>query len=145
MTKAEQEATNATLRAAIVDEYGTLAAEVMPWKQKVTRVEELAKIIRSWHAEDDAEATFTVSGKRYQAALGVKQLCTRIDIKEAWRAMGRKQFLLAATLTLKALEAHLPADKVATLVSKERTGTRSLQVSLIAAYPQILKNGDALV
>ena len=132
MTKAE---TDKQLRSAIVDEYGALVSQIAPWKQNLTRVEELAKIIRGWYAEKNGEEFFVETGARYQATLGVKQLQTRIDVPGAWKALGRKLFLQVATVTQKALEANLPVDALSALLAKERTGSRPLLVSLLPESP----------
>jgi hypothetical protein len=76
----------------------------------------------------------------------VKQLQTRIDIKSVWRALGRIKFLQVASVTQKALDANLQPDVIATLISKERTGSRPLLVSARnASQPQNLINGEAIL
>lgn len=124
--------TEALARRAVVDEYGDLAAELAPFKAKQTRLDALAKIMRSWYADADAEQAHVVNGDRYQAILGAKGLQTFVHMAEAFTALGRKKFLAAATLTLKALEEHLPAATVATLTHQERTGSRSLIVQALS-------------
>jgi hypothetical protein len=126
----------AALRSALVDEYGDLAAELAPFKHKQSRLDELAKIMRGWYAGEAAELPFTAAGERYQAVLGAKSVQSHIDITAAWRALGRKKFLLAASVTLKALEAFLQPEQLSALVTKERTGSRSLVVTPLPAQPQ---------
>jgi hypothetical protein len=146
MNKAEKELVSAELRRAIVDEYGALAVELAPWKKKDARFDELAKIIRGWYVDSDGEKSFVEVGEQYQATLGVKQLATRIDVKGAWRAMGRAKFLQACSVTIKALEQFLEADQVQGLLTKERSGSRPLLTSpLISSQTQTLMNGEAIV
>ena len=51
--KAEREAELAVAvqRKKIVDEFGSLDSELAPLKGKLRRHEELAKLVRSWHAD----------------------------------------------------------------------------------------------
>jgi hypothetical protein len=120
-------------RRSAVDEYGDLVAELAPFKGKQTRCDELAKTIRSWYVDSDAGTTYAADGDRFVATLGAKGNQTVIDIAAAYKALGAKKFKAAVTLTMKALEAALPAALVLLVTSKEQTGTRSLQVS--AATP----------
>jgi hypothetical protein len=73
-------------------------------------------------------------------------LQARVDIKGVWRALGRAKFLLVASVTQKALDEALPADVVATLVTKDRTGSRPLLVSPIkTANPQtVIVDGEPI-
>jgi hypothetical protein len=124
MTKNE-----ALTRRAVVDEYGKLAAELAPWKPKQSRLDELAKIIRDWYADADAETPHTLTGELYQATVTAKGMQTIIDMGAVWRALGRTKFIAAVSVTLKALEAVMPASTLATVTAKTRTGSRSLSVS----------------
>lgn len=126
-TKAETAA-----RRSVVDEYGDLAVELGPIQSKLTRRDELAKTIRSWYVDENADIGFTADGDRFQATLGAKGNQTLIDIDAAYKALGAKKFRAAATLTLKALEAALPAALVLAVTSKERSGSRTLQVAAVA-------------
>lgn len=116
-------------RRAIVDEYGDLQTALAPWRQKQARLEELAKIIRSWYADADAQVGASESGERFEAGLSAKKLSTSINILGVFKALGKKKFLEVASVTLKALESALPAAVLATLTTKERTGSRDLLVS----------------
>jgi hypothetical protein len=118
-------------RRAAIDEFGDLVAELAPFKAKQTRCTELAKTIRSWYVLEDANTGYCADGDRFVASLGAKGSETVIDYKAAYKAMGAKKFREAATLTIKALEAALPAALVLAVTSKEQTGSRSLQVSAL--------------
>jgi hypothetical protein len=116
-------------RRSVVDEYGYLVALLGPFQSKLTRRDELAKTIRSWYADESADEGFIANGERFDATVGPKGNQTIIDIEAAYKALGPKKFRDAATLTLKALEAALPAALVLAVTSKKRTGTRTLQVA----------------
>jgi hypothetical protein len=129
MTKAEAEEKEKLLRESIVDEYGALVEELAPFKGKQSRVEELAKVIRSWFADADAELGAVATGTKYEAVLGAKQLTTLIGINAAFALLGKAKFLQAASLTMKALEAHLQPSALSSIISKARTGSRTLLVN----------------
>lgn len=115
-------------RSAIVDELGALDAELAPFKQKQSRRDELAKIVRGWYAAEHPDLGFVIRGKRFIATLSAKELESTVDMKGAFKALGRVKFLQICGLTLKALQDNLAASIVAGLVSKARTGSRKLIV-----------------
>lgn len=137
MTKAEIKAAELEVRRKVVDEYGDLVAELAPWKQKLSRRDDLAKIIREWFSDSDAGVSHTIAGAKHEVVLGEKQLVTRIDTAKVWSMLGRQKFLEICSLTMKAIEAHLPAAALAVLVSKDRTGTRSLVVHAVAVSAEV--------
>ena len=128
-TKAEREAEKAIelQRKKIVDEYGALDAELVPVRAKLRRSDELAKIIRSWHAETPEESV-TSAGDRYKVVLSICGLQTRIvSMAGVYQALGHDRFLEHASVTLKALEqSGVDTAAIAALTTKERTGSRSL-------------------
>lgn len=120
----------ASQRKQLVDEYGELDAELSPVKSKLRRMEELAKIIRSWQAEENPESTLSSAGDDYEVVLGAAGMQTHIkDIGEVFRALGRDRFLQYASITLKALEqSGLDLAAIAALTEKRRTGPRAIVV-----------------
>lgn len=86
LSKAQKEAEAQDLadkqRRAIVDEYGQLHAELSPIKGKLRRQDELAKVIRSWHADAPAEATVESLGDEYRMVLGPRGMQTSLNMEE---------------------------------------------------------------
>lgn len=116
-------------RVAIIDEYGALDQELQPLKPKLRRQTQLAEIIRSWHAESPADERASSLGEAFEILLGPREFRTHIpDLAAVYRTLGHEQFLQAAAITLKQLEAHLDAAAIATLTEKTRSGTRPLVV-----------------
>lgn len=133
MTKAE-----ALTRRSVVDEYADLVAETTPWKAKIARRDELAKIIRDWYVTAAAEQAHVAEGDRFHVILSPMGNETVVDKVAAWAALGRKKFIEAAGLTITALKGALPAATVSTLTSKTQTGSRTLtvQAAPVAAAAQ---------
>jgi methionine synthase I (cobalamin-dependent) len=135
-TKQERAAAEAlaNYRRELVDEFGALDAELSPLRGKQRRHEELAKLIRSWHSNAAPLATLTCSGAWFEVILGQAGNKTRItDMSSVYQAMGHDKFIEHASVTLKALEeSGLDSALIATLTTKERTGTRELIVRSIA-------------
>jgi hypothetical protein len=130
-TKADREADDAIAAQAkqLVDEYGRLDAELSPLKTKIRRMEELAKIIRAWHIDADPELCVSSSGDKFKVVLGPSGMQTHIkDMSKVFRILGREQFVALASITLRALEQKLNAAAIATLICKERTGSRRIDV-----------------
>ena len=129
-TKAEREAEEQ--RKRVVDEYGALDGELV--RHKARRMDELGKIIRSWHLDADPEAGVSSTGDKYEVFLSAAGMQTRIvDIGEVYRKLGAEVFLEIASVTLKALEAHANPVELALLTKKERTGYRTFVVKSLAA------------
>jgi hypothetical protein len=124
MTKAEGLA-----RAVVVDEIGSLTKELAPFKSKIARREELAKVCRSWAADTDAAEPFSVDGERFTVLLSPKGNETALNMVSVWTALGRKKFIQAASISLTALKLLLPEATIASLSSKEQTGSRTLTVT----------------
>lgn len=135
-SKSEREAEQslALQRKKLVDEYGQLDSELTPVKAKQRRMEELGKIIRSWHATADPEVSLASAGDRYEVVLGAAGMQTHInDISEVYRSLGHEQFLKLSSVSLRSLEVALDSAAVASLTRKERTGYRSIIVRGIAS------------
>jgi len=131
MTKSEIEA---AARVALVDEYGDLQTELAPFKAKQARLEALAKTIRSWYVDQAGDQAHTAAGLRYQAVLGAKGSTTTLaDMPVIAKALGRKRFMLAVSITLKALQEFATPSQVTALAWKiPYTGSRDLLVTPLA-------------
>ncbi len=135
-TKAEREAEQAlaTQRKKIVDEFGSLDSELAPLKGKLRRHEELAKLVRSWHADSKKSESVSSAGDRYEVVLSPCGMLTRIpSMCDVYVALGHDRFLNHASVTIKALEqSGLDSAAIAALTEKEQAGYRSLVVRPVA-------------
>ena len=128
--------TEAVSRRAVVDEYADLVAETTPWKAKFTRRDDLAKIIRDWYVNADANKAHLAEGDRFQVLLSPKGNETVIDMVKVWAALGRKKFIEAVTVSLTALKEVVPAATIAAMTTKNQTGSRSLTVQAAPPPPE---------
>jgi hypothetical protein len=120
------------LRKAIVDEYAQLNQELQPAKPLLRRHDDLARIIRSWHANDDPEQTVTSKGEKFEVILGPAGMQTEIDLVGVYAALGHDKFLNVSSVTLRSLESVLDSGSIAALSRKARTGTRTITVRAAA-------------
>lgn len=119
----------ANQRKQLIDEFGRLDAELSPHKGKQRRMEELARIIRSWHAGSDLEATVSSAGDEYEVVLSAASMQTHIsDMAEVYKLLGRQKFIEISSVTLKSLEQAVDSAAYASLTRKERTGSRTIVV-----------------
>ena len=131
-TKAAREAEQAVAvqRKRIVDEFGSLDSELAPLKGKLRRHEELAKLVRSWHADSKKSESVSSTGDSYEVVLSACGMLTRIpSMADVYQALGHARFLTHASVTIKALEqSGLDSAAIAALTEKEQAGYRSVVV-----------------
>lgn len=121
-------AAEAAARRAVIDEYGSLDAELAPAKQKIKRQEELAKVIRGWHVNSAPALSVIERGDRFHVVVGMCGDQAIIAPASAlYEALGQEKFLSIAKTTLTALEGEATAAQLAQLTKKERIGPRSLK------------------
>jgi len=126
--------TLAQQKKELIDEYGRLDAELGSQRAKIRRLEELGRVIRSWHVDANPEEPVSSAGNEYEIVLGPAGMQTKItDMAAAYRLLGREKFLKAANLTLKSLEQHADAAAIAALTTRGRTGPRPLVVRSTSA------------
>lgn len=117
----------AALIAAQVDELGALEKEFAPLRPKLARIEELRKAIRGHFDQSPAGEAFEASGDQFLVMVGARALERSISPSKLIAAIGLKKYATLATPTLKALEANVPAEIVAGVVSSAHTGARPLK------------------
>ena len=134
----------ASARRTLVDEYGSLAETVAPFKPQFARFTKLAETIRGWFKDEDAALGFVVNGDFYRATVGPRGNQTHIeDMQAVYDAVGHDRFIAGCTFSLAALALALgtlgvPASEnaalrsavnIASLTTLEPTGPRSLIVT----------------
>lgn len=113
--------------AAEIDELGSLEKEFAPLRSKLARIEYLRATIRGRYASEPALATFTADGARFVSQIGAKGSVSSVNITRLVKTIGLKAFSLIANVSLKALDAAVAPDVVASVVSVAPTGPRSIR------------------
>ncbi len=114
--------------APLVDELGALERDLAPYAARIARVEMLRKAVRNAYATAHAAETFEAAGAHFVALIGARALVRVIDFKALAKALGLAAYAKIATVTLAALEANAPCTVIASVVTSEATGTRSLRI-----------------
>jgi hypothetical protein len=127
-------ATREKMRQAIIDELGdaTRRADEYAATGNERRRKQLADEVQAWYAAESAESEYSATGARYDLRVSARRQVSVIDIAGAYRKLGIKKFLNAASLTIKALTSVLPAPDVDALTSMERSGSRGLILTPLA-------------
>lgn len=118
----------AALIAQQVDELGDITKTLSPMRPLIAREEALRKAIRGHFAMSPPALAFEAAGERYTVAVGPRALERSINYLMLVKRIGLKLYASIAKVTLKDLEANLPADVVSGVVSSANTGSRSLTV-----------------
>lgn len=113
--------------AAEIDELGSLEKEFAPLRSKLARIEYLRATIRGRYSSEPALATFTADGARFVSQIGAKGSVSSVNITRLVKTIGLKAFSLIANVSLKALDAAVAPDVVASVVSVAPTGPRSIK------------------
>jgi len=114
-------------RAAIVDEFGRVDAELGPLKK---RHEQLRKEILSWlPAGTLPSAVITQQGSTHVVQIGAAGIDRTITgIVKLFDRVGKTQFLKLCTFPLKAFDSLIPADEHKKYLKEEQTGSRKVTV-----------------
>ena len=112
--------------APLADELGALEKDMAPYAQKLARIDALRKALRA-ACPAKAEETWTITGTRFIAILGPRALERSIDLAKLVKVLGAKVFAGFATCTLKTLEEKVSPAVVASVVTSDATGSRSLK------------------
>lgn len=110
----------------MADELGALIREMAPFAQKLSRIEALKKALREACTAKPTEE-WTITGKKFVAALGPKANERAINFTQLVKLIGAKAFLIFATCTLGKLEENVSPVIVAAVVSWGNIGSRSLK------------------
>jgi hypothetical protein len=137
---------NTAKRPAIIDELGdtTRRSDEYAATGNERRRKQLQDEVQAWYAAEPADAEYAATGARYDLRVSPRRVVTAIDTKKAYKALGLARFLKACTLTIKALSSLLPAPDVDALTTSERTGSRGLTLTPLAAPVAICRGCYAL-
>jgi hypothetical protein len=127
-SKASEQAKQADQLAAQVDELGMLEKEFAPHEFKARRIAELRVAIRAVYAAQPADHAFEAKGAEFAVILGPKGNERSVDVVQLARLIPAKLLAAFASVTLKALEAHVSPGIAARVISAERTGARPLRI-----------------
>lgn len=126
-TQVSQQIKNNPLLAAEVDELGALEKELLPFAEKIKRIDALRKRIRIEFDSVPAADAREVHGKRFFAVVGPRAFQRTIDMVELIKSIGLKVFSRLATMSLATLEDNVDPVVVSKVVSTAQTGTRPLK------------------
>lgn len=124
-----------TKRGALVDELGELQTRLEPHRADLRREEALRREIRGWMAVDDPEHAASFEGRLYIAQVGPRKIERAPVIAKVFEALGVKKFLQLCSITLKAVEDHVPLPKRDGLIVQRRSGYRDVSVTPKPAAP----------
>jgi len=119
---------------ALVDELGTLDAELARLKPKIDRAKWLREVIAGWYADEKPESAMVANGDKYQAI--VSQMGNKrsvISIKEVKRRLGETEFMQHCSIGLGVLDEILTVEELPQFIKTERTGPRSVKTVAKAA------------
>lgn len=118
----------ATIISAQADELGELEKFFAPHAPKLARIEQLRKAIRAHFDFSAAGDSFETRGDRFIVAVGARANERTINPAKLIKAIGLKLYAsIARTPTLAALEAHVPCDICAGVITTAQSGTRPLK------------------
>lgn len=114
-------------KAAVIDEYCKLDAQVKAFAPTKSRHEKLRETILAWHPDLSGVQAKTLSGDQYELLIGMAQEQRRIgNMRKVFRKLGATVFLDHCTMTLKALTAALGEAEAAKYLESGYTGPRKL-------------------
>jgi hypothetical protein len=119
-------------RAAIIDEFGRLDAELALMKPKVKRHEELRKQIQSWYENENPTVGFVAKGLQYGVIVGAKARERKIvNMARLAKLLGAR-FVDLCTFPLSALDANTTAEQRDGIVTEGHTGSRTVRAVPVA-------------
>lgn len=119
------------LRKKLVDEFGELDRQVKQFAPTVNRHKAIAEQIRGWYTSHPAASGALAPGTLYEIQVGERGEERQFSPKAKatiFRELGKAAAMSLFNITLKAAEAALGEERVAELVTLERTGSRKLVV-----------------
>jgi hypothetical protein len=126
--------TSRQTREEVIDELGMLEMDILRMKPKVERAKVLKLLVQSWGVKLDAEASAIYDGYAFSVELSSRDYERAIsDMEQLFRLFGKKKFLALCAMTLKNIDANLTPEESALVVTKERTGSRTVRVMQRAA------------
>lgn len=126
MKKTKQTAED-RLRARLIDQAGALEAELADLKKKSKLLTELKKRIVALADPYPAAQGILLDGDQYAASVSAQEYERAIsDMEAVFRTLGEDLFLSLCSMTMKNLEANTTPEEIEKLVTKERTGPRTV-------------------
>ena len=120
-------AAQALERAAIVDRFCRLDAQVKAFSPTKFEHERLRKLILSWYPELSGDQTAEISGVQYHLLIGMAQEQQYIPSMPAlYRRMKVMRFLELCSMTIKNVFAELGEIEACKYLGRARTGPRTL-------------------
>jgi hypothetical protein len=113
-------------RAALIDERLDLKLRIDAFAATglKKRADQIDEEIASWYVDKHPDAEFVEKGTRSQLTVSMRANQTTIDVRAAYKILGLKQFLLACSITLKALGELISPAEINALSTSARTGSR---------------------
>lgn len=112
-------------RPSMIDEFCALGLRLDAMRPMAERYEELRREIAGWHADSDANETFTETGAAYAVKVGPRALRRRIvSLPDVAHRIGIQKFLEVCTLSLEKLDQVILPREQDGIVVTERTGPR---------------------
>ena len=112
--------------AQIIDEFGEIERQLVPYRHLVSKREDLRKKIEAHTNESPAEETLVLEGNVYRVIAGPRAIRRAItNMLEMFKRIGQKKFFEICTVSLTKLDAL--AIDTSGLVSEDRLGPRTLQ------------------
>src|SRR5262249_50809533 len=125
-------------RAALIDEYGRIDAQLKLTEPLQHRHEFLRRVIQGWYADSAADQSYVADGEQYLVQVGAKALRRTITNMNAVKArIGWQRFLKLASISMTKLDTVIPIDEQEAFVHCDRTGPRNIRlIAKYAAAPQ---------
>ena len=123
-----------TLQAILAD----YALQIEPYKLEADRLE--AQILERFEKEP-AKQIFVDEGNGYRLKIGMRSEQQQLSLDgkfKIWKWIGRDTYLSLSKISFEALKSALTAEQYQIVVSKERTGNRSVKV-VVKAAPEPLR------
>lgn len=111
-----------------MDELGALERELAPLAFKIARIEPLRKAIREHFKDEPADKLFLATGEKFAVSVGARSRERVTNIPALIKAIGARAFNAIASVTVKKLEAEVPAAIVEDVSTFALTGFRPLKV-----------------
>jgi len=116
---------------ALIDEYCDLRERMKAWKPEVNpiagRYAEVSALILAAYESHPAAAPIVAHGRRFDLPISARRIERKIhDLAGFFRRIGRDKFLEICSVTLKAVEKEVAADKLDLYVGTSQTGHRTI-------------------
>lgn len=111
----------------LLDEFGTLDAQIAKLQEFASRREKLRKQILEWVETLPPKQGIDLQGGQFCVAVSPRRPERVIQsMSKVFKALGEKQFVELASISAKELEKHLNAEAYARLLKEEPIGRRTV-------------------